>query len=190
IPGFALAKSVAAVFDRNPDVEGAILLKHGIFSFAEDAKTAYERMIEFVTLAEKRLQRGRKTFVKAQLPSNLARTAEIAPILRGACAISRDEQAGTVKRQILCFRTSPAILDYVNGADLSRYSQIGVVTPDHTIRTKNWPLIVPAPDAANLDAWAGEVREAVAAFVARYHRYFATNNEKSAVKKKELDPLP
>src|SRR5690242_18052704 len=112
IPGFALAKSVAEVFDRNPDVEGAILLKHGIFSFADSARTSYELMIEFVRLAEQRLQRERKTFVRAQLPENLARTAEIAPILRGACAISRDEQAGTVKRQILCFRTSPAILDY------------------------------------------------------------------------------
>jgi len=190
IPGFALAKSVAEVFDRNPDVEGAILLKHGIFSFAEDAKTTYERMIEFVTLAEGRLQRGRKTFVKAQLPSNLARTAEIAPILRAACAISRDEQAGTVKRQILCFRTSPAILEYVNGAELDRYSQQGVVTPDHTIRTKNLPLIVPAPEAGKLDDWKGKVEKAIADYVARYHDYFARNNEHANPKKKELDPLP
>ncbi|HEY1638308.1 MAG TPA: bifunctional aldolase/short-chain dehydrogenase, partial [Rhizomicrobium sp.] len=190
IPGFALAKSVAEVFDCNPDVEGAILLKHGIFSFAEDAKTSYERMIEFVTLAEERLQRGRKTFVRAQLPEKLARTAEIAPILRGACAISRDEQAGMVKRQILCFRTSPVILDYVNGAELARYSQQGVVTPDHTIRTKNWPLILPAPEAAKLDAWKDLVEKAVSEFVARYHDYFARNNERAAPKKKELDPLP
>ena len=34
------------------------------------------------------------------------------------------------------------------------------------------------------------MHEAVAAFVARYHRYFADNNDKSPVKKKELDPLP
>src|ERR1051325_10749577 len=129
IPGFALAKSVAEVFDRNPEVEGAILLKHGIFSFADDARTSYQRMIDFVTLAEERLQRGRKTFTRAQLPDKLARTAEIAPILRGACAISRDERAGTVKRQILRFRTGGAILDYVNGVELSRYSQEGVVTP-------------------------------------------------------------
>jgi rhamnulose-1-phosphate aldolase/alcohol dehydrogenase len=190
IPGFALAKSVAAVFDRNPDVEGAILLKHGIFAFADDAKTAYERMIEFVTMAEERLQRSRKTFARVQLPERLARTAEIAPILRGACAISRDEQAGTVKRQILCFRTSPTILDYVNGAELSRYSQQGVVTPDHTIRTKNWPLIVPAPEAGKPDAWKGDVEKAVADFVAHYHEYFARNNEHAEPKKKELDPLP
>ncbi len=29
IPGFALAKSVADVFDRNPKVEGLVLLQHG-----------------------------------------------------------------------------------------------------------------------------------------------------------------
>src|ERR1051325_12195425 len=129
IPGFALAKSVADIFDRNRDVEGLVLLKHGIFTFAEDAKVAYERMIEFVSLAEERLARGRKSFVPARLPAQLADVAEFAPILRGACAISRDEMAGTVKRQILCFRTGPAILDYVNGVELSRYSQEGVVTP-------------------------------------------------------------
>jgi hypothetical protein len=98
--------------------------------------------------------------------------------------------AGTVKRQLLDFRTNQQILNYVNGAELARYSQVGVVTPDHTIRTKNWPLIVPAPEAGKLDTWTQEVREAVQAFVDRYHRYFQANNEKSPEKKKELDPLP
>jgi NAD(P)-dependent dehydrogenase (short-subunit alcohol dehydrogenase family) len=147
-------------------------------------------MIAFVTLAEERLSRGRKSFVQARLPETLAGVAEIAPILRGACAVSRDEQAGTVKRQILCFRTGPAILDYVNGAELSRYSQQGVVTPDHTIRTKNWPLIVPAPEAGKLTEWKAGVEKAVADFVVRYHDYFARNNEHAEPKKKELDPLP
>ena len=51
IPGFTLAKAVADVFDANPNVEGLILPKHGIFTFSDDAKTAYEKMIEFVTQA-------------------------------------------------------------------------------------------------------------------------------------------
>src|SRR5437764_12593819 len=55
IPGFALAKSVADVFDRNRDVEGLVLLQHGIFSVGETSREAYERMIGFVTLAEERL---------------------------------------------------------------------------------------------------------------------------------------
>jgi rhamnulose-1-phosphate aldolase/alcohol dehydrogenase len=190
IPGFTLAKAVADVFDANPNVEGLILPRHGIFTFAEDAKTAYEKMIAFVTLAEERLRQSRKPLKPAALPAHIARVAEIAPILRGAIALERDAMAGTVKRQILCFRSSPAILDYVNGAELARYSQQGVVTPDHTIRTKNWPLIVPAPDAHKLEVWAKEVHAAVDAFVAHYHAYFARNNERSEPKKKELDPLP
>ncbi|HWY62201.1 MAG TPA: bifunctional aldolase/short-chain dehydrogenase [Rhizomicrobium sp.] len=190
IPGFALAKSVADVFDKNPGVEGLVLLQHGIFTVGENAEQAYSRMIEFVSMAEERLGRQRKTIAQGKLPAKIASLPEIAPILRGAVAIEKNALAGSAKRQILDFRTNAAILSYVNGAELSRYSQIGVVTPDHTIRTKNWPLVVPAPEAGKLEVWAGEVREAVDAFVARYHRYFATNNEKSSVKKKELDPLP
>ncbi len=190
IPGFALAKSVADVFDKNPKVEGLVLLQHGIFTVGDTAQQAYGRMIEFVTMAEERLTRQRKSLAQAKLPANLASVPEIAPILRGAVAIEKNANAGTAKRQLLDFRTNAQILNYVNGAELARYSQVGVVTPDHTIRTKNWPVIVPAPEAGKLEQWAKDVHEAVAAYVARYHRYFEDNNAKSAVKKKELDPLP
>ncbi|HEX3666213.1 MAG TPA: bifunctional aldolase/short-chain dehydrogenase [Rhizomicrobium sp.] len=190
IPGFALAKSVAEVFDRNRAVEGLVLLQHGIFAFGETAREAYQRMIAFVSMAEERLAHGRKSLIAARLPEQTAQPAEIAPILRGACTISRNESAGTAKRQILCFRNAPAILDYVNGAELARYSQEGVVTPDHTIRTKNWPLLVPAPEAGRLDVWKQSVEEAVSGFVARYHDYFARNNARAEPKKSELDPLP
>src|SRR6201995_676442 len=157
IPGFTLAKAVADAFDKNPNVEGLILPRHGIFTFAEDAKTAYEKMIEFVTMAEERLKKNAKPLKQAALPKDIARCADIAPILRAEIAIERNEMPRTVKRQILCFRSNPAILNYVNGAELSRYSQIGVVTPDHTIRTKNWPVIVPAPEAGRLEEWSKDV---------------------------------
>lgn len=190
IPGFALAKAVADVFDKHPKAEGLILLQHGIFSMGDTAEQAYSRMIEFVTMAEERLKLQRKTAAAAKLPSNLATLPQIAPILRGAVAIEKSPLSGTAKRQILDFRTNPQILAYVNGAELARYSQVGVVTPDHTIRTKNWPVIVPAPQAGKLEEWAKDVHAAVDAFVARYHTYFEVNNAKSPVKKKELDPLP
>src|SRR6201996_89044 len=181
IPGFALAKSVADVFDKNPDVEGLVLLQHGIFTVGDTAQQAYGRMIEFVTMAEERLGRQRKQLAAARLPASLAKLPEIAPILRGAVAIEKDALAGTAKRQILDFRTNDQILNYVNGAELSRYSQIGVVTPDHPIRTKNGPMIVPAPEAGKLEEWSKDVHAAVDAYITRYHRYFADNNAKSEV---------
>jgi rhamnose utilization protein RhaD (predicted bifunctional aldolase and dehydrogenase)/NAD(P)-dependent dehydrogenase (short-subunit alcohol dehydrogenase family) len=190
IPGFALAKSVADIYDANRNVQGLILLRHGIFTFAEDARTAYELMIEMATLAEERIKRGKKSIVPAKLPAKLAAVEEIAPILRGAVALENNPKDGTAKRQILCFRSGAKILDYVNGAELARYSQVGVATPDHTIRTKNWPLIVPVPEVEKLDSWAASVRQAVDGFVARYHSYFANNNRRVNGVKKELDPYP
>jgi hypothetical protein len=52
-------------------------------------------------------------------------------------------------------------MNYVNGADIERYSQAGVVTPDHAIRTKNWPLIVPPPAAGQSDDFKRGAQAAV-----------------------------
>src|SRR5215831_15358167 len=120
IPGFALAKSVSRIYDANPKVEGAILLRHGIFTFAKTAREAYELMIEMVTLAEERIAKGKKTIVQANLAPALAAAADIAPVLRGAVALENKPSEGAAKRQILCFRGNRKILDYVNGAELAR----------------------------------------------------------------------
>jgi rhamnose utilization protein RhaD (predicted bifunctional aldolase and dehydrogenase)/NAD(P)-dependent dehydrogenase (short-subunit alcohol dehydrogenase family) len=191
MPGFLLAKAAAQIFETDPTVEGLVLLKHGIFTFGTSAREAYERMIAAVSLAEKCLARRRKSvFAAANLPAAIASAAEVAPILRGACAIPSSIASGAYKRFILDFRTGPAVLDYVNGAELSRYGQAGVATPDHTIRTKNYPLIVPPPEVGRLDRFKTAVREAVDRFAADYHAYFARHNARQTVPKRELDPMP
>jgi NAD(P)-dependent dehydrogenase (short-subunit alcohol dehydrogenase family) len=91
---------------------------------------------------------------------------------------------------VLDFRSSASVLQFVNGADVARYSQAGVVTPDHTIRTKNWPLVLPPPDGATLPDFEAAARKAVAAFTARYEDYFARNNRRCGGGKRSLDPLP
>ncbi len=191
MPGFQLAKKAAEVFEGDPAVEGLVLLKHGIFTFGETAQQAYERMIDAVSLAEERLTRRRATvFAGVRLPAEVAGAAEVAPILRGACAIADPGGSGAFKRFILEFRSDPTVLDYVNGAELRRYGQAGVATPDHTIRTKNYPLIVPAPEPGKLDVFETAVRDAVDTFVAEYHAYFARHNARQQVPKRELDPMP
>jgi rhamnose utilization protein RhaD (predicted bifunctional aldolase and dehydrogenase)/NAD(P)-dependent dehydrogenase (short-subunit alcohol dehydrogenase family) len=191
MPGFALAKAAAEAFERDPKVEGLILHRHGIFTFGADARESYERMIEHVTLAEQRLARGRKAvFVSAQMPQHVASGSEIAPILRGACSLKDDRHDGAWKRFILEFRANDSILNFVNGAELARYSQAGVVTPDHTIRTKNWPLIVAAPEAGKVGDFKASVVAAVENFVGKYRAYFAANNARGGGIKKSLDPMP
>ncbi|MGA7263925.1 MAG: bifunctional aldolase/short-chain dehydrogenase [Stellaceae bacterium] len=191
MPGFQLAKKAAEVFEADPAVEGLVLLKHGIFTFGDTAQQAYERMITAVSLAEERLARRRKSvFVAAPLPDAVAMAADVAPILRGACAIADPAGTDAYQRFVLEFRSDAAALNYVNGAELDRYGRAGVATPDHTIRTKNYPLIVTAPEAGRLDAFKAAAHEAVARFVAEYHSYFARHNARQATPKRELDPMP
>jgi rhamnose utilization protein RhaD (predicted bifunctional aldolase and dehydrogenase)/NAD(P)-dependent dehydrogenase (short-subunit alcohol dehydrogenase family) len=188
-PGFWLAKAAAQVFEQDPHVDGLILHKHGIFTFGESAEEAYERMIAMVSLAEARLRQGRPiVFTAAKLPGKAVAAAEIAPILRGAAALKH--RGGEPTRFIATFRTGPEILAYVNGAGLHDYSQRGVVTPDHIIRTKNTPLVALAPQPGKLDEFANGVREAVAEFAARYDAYFARENARGSGDKTQLDSAP
>jgi NAD(P)-dependent dehydrogenase (short-subunit alcohol dehydrogenase family) len=177
------------VFEQNPEAKGLILHKHGIFTFGESAREAYERMIEMVSLAESRLRQGRPTVFPARaLASATASAAEIAPTIRGACALRNGGAEPT--RFIADFRTAPEILAYVNGAELASYSQRGVVTPDHIIRTKNRPLVLPAPEAGRLEDFAATVREAVERFVAAYDAYFVRENAAMGGVKSKLDASP
>src|SRR5712692_1281367 len=126
MPGFLLAKAAAEIFEADPAVEGLVLVKHGVFSFGDDAREAYERMISIVSLAEERLARGRKrVFVAATPPVAVVGAAEIAPVLRGVCALPDPAMPGLYKRFLLDFRAGPAILNFVNGAELERYGLAG-----------------------------------------------------------------
>jgi rhamnose utilization protein RhaD (predicted bifunctional aldolase and dehydrogenase)/NAD(P)-dependent dehydrogenase (short-subunit alcohol dehydrogenase family) len=192
MPGFALAKKANEVSRANPDVEGLILLKHGIFSMGATAEEAYVRMIDLVTLAEKRLAKAtRKIFPGVSLPEAIASAADVAPILRGLISLpAKDGGREAAQRFVFEFRTNPGILAYVGGKEIARYSQQGPVTPDHAIRTKGVPLVVPAPEAGKLDAFTAGAKAALDTFVADYHAYFARHNVRQMPSKTELDPMP
>jgi rhamnose utilization protein RhaD (predicted bifunctional aldolase and dehydrogenase)/NAD(P)-dependent dehydrogenase (short-subunit alcohol dehydrogenase family) len=191
MPGFGLAKAAAQVFDADPSVEGLILIKHGIFSFGADAQESYERMIALVTLAEQRLATNRKpAFISVKLPARPASLADVAPVIRGACSLPDDKIDGAWRRFVLDFRGSAAVMSFVNGADVARYGQAGVVTPDHNIRIKNRPLVVAAPEDGALADFGASIRASVASYADRYREYFTRNNTRVGGIKTMLDPIP
>jgi len=176
MPGFTLAKAAYEAYRRQPDCEGMILLKHGIFTFGSTDREAYDRMIDLVTLAETAVGAGRGAIVRApNLPDTVTRPAQVAPILRGLTG-----------RFIMEFRAGDDILGYVNGAELERYGRSGVATPDHVIRTKPWPLILTVPDADDLASFTDTAREAVQRYVAEYCAYF----DRHCAGQTRLDPMP
>ncbi|MGE6783803.1 bifunctional aldolase/short-chain dehydrogenase [Ensifer adhaerens] len=189
MPGFALAKAAAEVFDQDPTVEGLILDKHGIFTFGESAKEAYDRMIHYVTLAEEHVKaKGRHPFTPAPLPAALASPADIAPMLRGAVAVDKGE--GRYERMVSVFRSSPEILDFVNAQQVQEMAARGVSTPDLSIRIKTGPMVLPAPARDDLPGYRVVIDERVAAFAADYTEYFRSNDARDDVKRIMLDPMP
>jgi rhamnose utilization protein RhaD (predicted bifunctional aldolase and dehydrogenase)/NAD(P)-dependent dehydrogenase (short-subunit alcohol dehydrogenase family) len=191
MPGFGLAKKAAEVFEQNPKVLGLILAKHGIFTFGAEARESYERMIEMVTRAEERVKKNRKAVFKtAAMPQQIAPKSDVAPLVRGACALKDAGGDGAHRRLILEFRTSDAVLSFVNGADVARYGQRGVITPDITIRTKNFPLILPPPQVGRLDDFRNAAGIAVEKFIDAYRAYFERNSRRTGGGMVMLDPLP
>jgi rhamnose utilization protein RhaD (predicted bifunctional aldolase and dehydrogenase)/NAD(P)-dependent dehydrogenase (short-subunit alcohol dehydrogenase family) len=189
MPGFGLAKKAIEVFERAPASEGLILSKHGIVTFGDSAREAYERMIEMVSLAEDFITRNSKSRIIATLWREPEPVVAVAPIVRGACSQRDEEAEGAWRRLVLEFRGGPAVLSLLQ-SDLSRLSEGGVVTPDHTIRTKNRPLVLPHAEKGKLEDFARAAREAVGTFTADYQNYFKRHNKRVGGGKRELDPLP
>lgn len=189
MPGFLLAKAAAEAYEKNPNVRGLVLVNHGLFTFGETAKESYDRHIEAVTLAEGFIA-GKKR--KALTPSNGSKTAlsgveifnKVAPILRGLYA----EKTGiswTVHQ-----REDSAAFEFALSKECATWSQIGTVTPDHVIRTKQKPLLLNPQCLDDPDALCKEVAQSLETYIGNYHRYFETNKQAKGVEKKQLDPLP
>src|SRR5260221_4604544 len=118
-----------------PQTVGMVVLSHGIFSFGETAREAYERMIELVTLAEKYLESKRAW--------------SVAPKDFASDTVDANTQTA-LRRKLSDIACSPLILKTVTNERTLAFaqhplavtiSQQGPATPDHVIRTKRTPML-------------------------------------------------
>ncbi len=83
MPGFALAKKAAEVYEEDPSVEGLILLGHGHFAFGQTAEKSYNQIISHTqTVADYlKLENPTALNVKASHSSH-----GVLPVIRGLIA--------------------------------------------------------------------------------------------------------
>jgi rhamnose utilization protein RhaD (predicted bifunctional aldolase and dehydrogenase)/NAD(P)-dependent dehydrogenase (short-subunit alcohol dehydrogenase family) len=169
MPGFDLARTVAQQFAQqaNDQTLGMVLMNHGIFSFADDAKTSYERMIELVDQAEQYLQKHHAW----QIPQQ-AKQCEPQPKLLARLRKEISDVAGTP--MILQSHRTDQELSFCQRADLEEIASRGPATPDHVLRTKQLPMI------------GCEVID----YVGRYQRYFEQHAPLARTPVEMLDPAP
>ena len=173
MPGFILAKTI---YDMTRDadwsrVDGMVLMSHGVFTFDDDARRSYERMVEMVDLAEKALAESGadRAPVTASEPAPPLDTARLARLrrrvgrLRGAAVLARLEE-------------TPEARGFAARPDVADLATRGPLTPDHVIRTKRVPILLGSDDDSDLEA-----------FVRAYKAYFEDHADASL---QQLDAAP
>ncbi|NIQ40335.1 MAG: SDR family NAD(P)-dependent oxidoreductase [Proteobacteria bacterium] len=192
--GLPLAKGIIEEHERFPEAEAIVLLNHGIFTFAEDAKTSYERMIHYVSKAESYIAeriKGKPLITRRTditVPSNLASlAARFVQVVRGVCAHRSSD--GRLRRFYMEIRSDPDIVE----ASLSREAQdacnSGALTPDHVIRTKNKVVYIESVPEDDKDL-RELVTQRVDSFKNDYHQYFHSQTKAKGIDREELDPYP
>jgi rhamnulose-1-phosphate aldolase/alcohol dehydrogenase len=179
MPGLPLAKAVAEAVENQPGAQGAVLLKHGLCSFAEGARISYELHIELVDLCEQflaRKARNRPLLTMRPGPATSgspeARVAAAAPILRGLLAEETDDEDHPHRRWVMEWRGGPAILDFCSSEEARELVRQGPLTPDHVIWTKALPLYVDDPHWEEPDRLAERLGRAAVEYRRAYDAYF------------------
>lgn len=138
MPGFDLARVCAQEFENqiNGSTIGMVLLNHGIFSFSDDARESYERMIALVTRAEEFLQK-KHAWKLSQTETRL----EDVPLRQELVQLRAEVSRVAKVPMILCTQRDSETLSFANRTDIEKISQQGPATPDHVIRTKQFPML-------------------------------------------------
>lgn len=171
MPGFVLAKAIYAMIKgrdlRKEGIEGMVLLKHGIFTFDDDARKSYEKMIELVTLAEDWLAKKSGGFKPA--------SGEPKEDLLALATLRRIVSRKRGVPQIARLNSYPPAVGYASLPNVADFGTRGPLTPDHSIRTKRIPVVI------------GEDMESS---VQKYAEDYAAYFKKHAKDETMLDPAP
>ena len=172
MPGFILAKKIHELtIDVNwENIDGMVLLHHGVFSFANDAKTSYENMIEIVTKAEDYIEKNRHKSVSSSntLPTITAINALMLAEIRKLVS----DMAG--KAMLAALDNSASNLEFVNQKNVAEISCRGPLTPDHVIRTKRIPVILDDNVKQAIQNYGDEYKNYFSQFAQQHHQCLDT----------------
>ena len=185
MPGFMLAKKINEIYTKNPNINCLILMNHGIFTFADDAKKSYDLMIKYVSQAERVIKKLKvKKIKQINNFSTKFKANEIAPIIRGLISNNKDQKF------VVNYRLNKHLKYFMNGKNVRSYSSKGTATPDHVIRVKPFPLIITPKKNSSIDEFKVTAKKAFENYRKKYINYFNVNKNKVKEKKVMLDTSP
>lgn len=171
-PGFDLGLQLRQCLRDNPGIRGIMLGSHGLFTWGDTAYESYMNTLEVIERCAAYLEEhyGKKgpVFGGARITSpapevRKKQAAALAPVLRGLCSAHT--------RMVGHFTDDPRVLEFINSKDLDRLAPLGTSCPDHFLRTKISPLVLPLDPQASLDD-AGAVKQQLEPLFAAYRQMY------------------
>ena len=163
-PGFQLGLDIAAVQQAHPEAVGVILGGHGITAWGATSDEAEANSRWIIETAQAHLdEHGDAEPFGPVVREATGDAAALAPKLR---AIASQDQ-----RMVGHFTDSEVVLDFLRREKLEPLAELGTSCPDHFLRTKVKPLVVP-PDAT--DDELAELHQRYRTDYAAYYERHAT----------------
>ncbi|KTQ97736.1 short-chain dehydrogenase [Aureimonas ureilytica] len=169
-PGFQLGLDLSRFAAENPHAKGVVLESHGLFTWGETAKECYETTLRIINRAIEWFDgqmAGKPAFGGEKWPAR-----DVAERRQVAARLMPEIRAriGVEERKIGHFDDSPAVLEFVGSNRLDELAALGTSCPDHFLRTKIRPLVLPYN--GDLDALVGGLDVAVEAYREGYRAYY------------------
>ncbi|HEY3624201.1 MAG TPA: bifunctional rhamnulose-1-phosphate aldolase/short-chain dehydrogenase [Roseiarcus sp.] len=172
-PGFDLGLRLGAMAEANPSLKGVVLGGHGLFTWGPTSKECYRITLEMINKAAQWLgAKAQGAAFGGSRVEALSRAdrrdaaAKLLPAIRKHISASERKKIGH-------FTDAPAVLEFVNSRDLKPLAALGTSCPDHFLRTKIRPLVLPYdPTARNLDAVIASLDKELADYRADYTAYY------------------
>src|ERR1700754_2129051 len=150
-PGFELGLQLKQCLDENPGIRGIMLGSHGLFTWGDTAYESYINTLEVIercaqyledNYGKKRAVFGGQKIKSLSKEERLKKAATLAPVLRGFCS-NKTQMIGH-------FTDDDRVLEFINSNDLARLAPLGTSCPDHFLRTKISPLVLPLSTTEDL----------------------------------------
>jgi rhamnulose-1-phosphate aldolase/alcohol dehydrogenase len=166
-PGIDLGLKLGNLAKDNPNCVGVVLGSHGLFTWGNTAKSCYETTLRIINTAAawlddncKKPAFGGEKVKALSRPDRLVAALGLLPEIRGRIS-KNDYKVGH-------FTDAPEVLEFVNSNQLEALAPLGTSCPDHFLRTKIRPLIIPHDaDGASLDQLLQAYRDRYAAYYER-----------------------
>jgi rhamnulose-1-phosphate aldolase/alcohol dehydrogenase len=171
-PGFDLGLKLGAMAEANPNMKGVVLGGHGLFTWGPTSKDCYRTTLEMINRAARWLGANAhgEAFGGPRVEAlSRADRRDVAARLLPAVR----KRISTGERKIGHFTDMPAVLEFVNSRDLKALAAMGTSCPDHFLRTKIRPLVLPFdPAGRNLDAVIASLEISLADYRVDYEAYY------------------